>query len=149
MAALKDHARSFKIDPFYRHSLGENDDIWKDYVLAFETAIPVLEEQSLVPEDNSINANAASSAANRSCSNLMVQNYMTLKSDLDILNDLVLISRNIVLFEEAQNLSHKHSYDQVMMALIDLCVRVTTRGYDGDAGSHNETQWANIIQGCK
>ena len=149
MAALGHYACSFKIDPFYRHSLGENVDVWKDYVLAFETAIPVLEEQSLVPEDSSINANTTSSAANRSCSNLMVQNYMTLKSDLEILNDLVLISRNIVLFRQAQDLAHKHSYDQVIMALIDLCVRVTTRGYDGDAGSHNETQWANIIQGCK
>lgn len=118
--------------------------------MTFETAISVLEEQSLVPDDaNDANAIASSSSANRSSSNLMVQNHKTLKGDLDQINDLLLIARNAVLSHLAQDLAAQYSFDKVVMKLIDLCVRVTTRGYDGDAGSRNETQWAEVVQGCE
>lgn len=129
---------------FYRHSLGEDSNIWKDYVVAFETAIPVIEEDSLLPDDDT-----SSSNLNRSSSNLMAQNHKTLKKDLEILNDLVIIARNVMVSNEAQDLVGKHGFDRVIMTLIDLCLRVTTRGYDGDAGSRNDTQWAEIVQGCK
>lgn len=139
-----------KSNRFNRHALGETSDIWKDYVVAFETAIPVIEEESLLPEDNgAVNANTSSSNLNRSSSNLMAQNHKTLKKDLEILNDLVRIARNILVSHQAQDLAAKHGFDQVIMTLIDLCVRVTTRGYDGDAGSRNETLWTDIVQGCK
>lgn len=113
-------------------------------MVAFETAIPVIEEDSLLPDDDT-----SSSNLNRSSSNLMAQNHKTLKKDLEILNDLVLIARNVMVSNEAQDLAAKHGFDRVIMTLIDLCLRVTTRGYDGDAGSRNDTQWADIVQGCK
>lgn len=70
--------------------------------------------------------------------------------DLERLDDLVKIGRNIFASPViAQDLAGESGIDQHILKLIDVCVRVTARGYDGEAGSRSETQWANVVGLCK
>ena len=118
--------------------------MWKEFNAVFETAVPVLEAQSFASEDSSVaNGNGSSSA-------LMASNHNNLMKDLERLNDLLMIARNMLATTtKAQNLAGDSQIDQQVLKLIDVCVRVTARGYDGDAGSRSETQWANVVGSCK
>ena len=126
-----------------RTLLGTNSDNWTDIHYVFTLAIPVLEAQSLAPTDPQTGTTGSFSA-------LMALNHDTLMKDLERLNDILLIARNCVAtVTKAQNLAGESLLDQQTQKLIDLCVRVTARGYDGDAGSRTEIQWGNVIGACK
>ena len=130
-------------DEKVRTLLGTNSDSWTDIHYVFTLAIPVLEAQSLAPTDPQTGTTGSFSA-------LMALNHDTLMKDLERLNDILLIARNCVAtVTKAQNLAGESLLDQQVQKLIDLCVRVTARGYDGDAGSRTEIQWGNVIGACK
>lgn len=130
-------------DEKVRILLGTNPDNWKDINQVFTLAIPVLEAQSLAPVDPQTGASGSFSA-------LMASNHDTLMKDLERLNDILTVARNcLATVTKAQNLAGESLLDQQVQKLIDLCVRVTARGYDGDAGSRTEIQWGNVIGACK
>ena len=130
-------------DEKVRTLIGTNSANWKDIHYVFTLAIPVLEAQSLAPTDPQTGTTGSFSA-------LMALNHDTLMKDLERLNDILLIARNCVAtVTKAQNLAGESLLDQQIQKLIDLCVRVTARGYDGDAGSRTEIQWGNVIGACK
>ena len=80
----------------------------------------------------------------------MALNLTTLMKDLERLNDLLTIARNMLATTtKAQNLAAEAGFDQQILKFIDLCVRVTARGYDGDVGGRTETQWATVVGSCK
>lgn len=127
-----------------RDHLGELPAIWSSYVDTFNVAVPALEVQSFVTDDPAV-ANA-----NGSSSTLMALNHHTLMKDLERLDDIVKIGRNIFASTfKTQDLAGESGIDQHILKLVDLCVRVTARGYDGEAGSRSETQWANVVGLCK
>ena len=135
--------RRTNTDEKVRILLGTNLDNWKDINQVFTLAIPVLEAQSLAPVDPQTGASGSFSA-------LMASNHDTLMKDLDRLNDILTVARNcLATVTKAQNLAGESLLDQQVQKLIDLCVRVTARGYDGDAGSRTEIQWGNVIGACK
>lgn len=71
-------------------------------------------------------------------------------TDLERLNDILLIARNVLASSNtAQDIAAASLFDQQVMKLIDLGVRVTARGYDGDAGSRTELQWGDVIGSCE
>ena len=130
-------------DEKVRTLLGSNLDNWKDINCVFTLAIPVLEAQSLAPVDPQTGASGSFSA-------LMASNHDILMKDLDRLNDILMVARNcLATVTKAQNLAGESLLDQQVQKLIDLCVRVTARGYDGDAGSRTEIQWGNVIGACE
>ena len=130
-------------DEKIRTLLGTYLNNWQDIHYVFVLAIPVLETQSLAPIDPQTGTSGSFSA-------LMASNHDTLMTDLDRLNDLLMIARNcLATVQKAQNLASESLLDQQVQRLIDLCVRVTARGYDGDAGSRTEIQWGNVIGACK
>lgn len=130
-------------DDKVRTLLGANLENWKEIHHVFTLAIPVLEAQSLAPIDSQTGASG-------SFSTLMASNHDTLMKDLDRLNDILLVARNcLATVTKAQNLAGESLLDQQVQKLIDLCVRVTARGYDGDAGSRTEIQWGNVIGACE
>ena len=130
-------------DEKVRILLGTNPDNWKDINQVFTLAIPVLEAQSLAPVDPQTGASGSFSA-------LMASNHDTLMKDLDRLNDILTVARNcLATVTKAQNLAGESLLDQQVQKLIDLCVRVTARGYDGDSGNRTEIQWGNVIGACK
>lgn len=70
--------------------------------------------------------------------------------DLERLNDILVLARNVLATSQVvQNLAGESLVDQQVTTLIDLCVRVTARGYDGEAGSRTEQQWGNVINSCE
>ncbi|KAL9002938.1 MAG: hypothetical protein Q9188_004157 [Gyalolechia gomerana] len=123
-----------------RQLLAENYDIWTAYIELLSVALPSLESRSFSSEDPN-----ASSAA------LIAANYAVLMKDLERINDLLLIARNILATTAlAQNIAGDSGIVQMVIKLIEICVRVTARGYDGEAGARiNEAQWRNIIDAYK
>lgn len=126
-----------------RMVIGMNAQHWKDISETFALAIPVLEIQSLAMDDPQSGAPTSSSA-------LMAVNHDVLMKDLERLNDILLIARNVLATTiKVQNLAGESLLDQQILKLVDLCVRVTARGYDGDAGSRTELQWGEVIGSCE
>lgn len=143
MKSCKILVRRTNNDEKVRTLLGTNPDTWKDINDVFTLAIPVLEVQSLAPIDPQTGTSGSFSA-------LMALNHDTLMKDLERLNDILIVARNcLATVTKAQNLAGESLLDQQVQKLIDLCVRVTARGYDGDAGNRSEVQWGNVIGACK
>jgi palmitoyltransferase len=70
--------------------------------------------------------------------------------DLERLNQLVCITRNVLVHgERVQNLSAERLFDKDIFNLINVCVRVTARGYDGEAGTQDEDKWQGVINACE
>ena len=126
-----------------RQTIGANPQQWFDINHVFYLAIPALEVQSIPSNANVVSGATTSSA-------LMTLNYDTLMKDLERLNDILLIARNcLATTQRAQNLAGESLLDQQVLKLIDLCVRVTARGYDGETPSRAEQPWANVIGACE
>ncbi|KAL8800101.1 MAG: hypothetical protein Q9182_005413 [Xanthomendoza sp. 2 TL-2023] len=123
-----------------RQAQAEDQGVWDAYTDFLLVALPSLESQSFSTEDPN-----ASSAA------LIGNNYTILMKDLERINDLLLIARNLLATTAlAQDLAGDSGVVQQVVKLIEICVRVTARGYDGEAGARiNEAQWRNIIDAYK
>ena len=143
MRSCKILVRRTNNDEKVRTLLGTNLDNWQSIHRVFTLAIPVLEAQSLAPIDPQTGASGSFSA-------LMALNHDTLMKDLERLNDILTVARNILAsVTKAQNLAGITHVDQQVQKVIDICARVTARGYDGDAGGRTEIQWGNVIGACK
>lgn len=103
-------------------------------------AIPVLESQSFAWKS------PPSANYDHSSSNLIALNYFSLVKDIERLNDLCTIARNLLATtKKAQNLAAEKGFDQRILALIDTCVRVTARGFDGETNARNEERWQKVV----
>lgn len=110
----------------------------------FREALPVIEKLSCVPLESTGTGHDNSNAA------LMVANQTELMGNLEKLGDLMAIARTTVAStRKAQNLSAQEKFDQQALKVVELCVRVTSRCYDGDASPRIENQWTSIIASCK
>ncbi|KAL8829612.1 MAG: hypothetical protein Q9191_001918 [Dirinaria sp. TL-2023a] len=121
-----------------RRNIGLNPDIWNIFSQVFALAVSIIEQEFFSPaEVNPPGNNAQPTTA-------MALKDTVLLKDLERLNDLLLIARNVLSFSEAvQNLCGEKGFDQHAMALIDLCVRVTARQYEGEEpGNRTESQLA-------
>ena len=124
--------------------MAESPELWKELELCFAQAMPEIERQSFITVDA---ANEASGASN---ADVMLANQVNLTKDLERLNDLLMIARNMLATtNKAQNLAATSAFDKQVIKYIDLCVRVTARGYDGDNNQRAEAQWTSIIGFCK
>ncbi|KAE8151208.1 hypothetical protein BDV25DRAFT_128977 [Aspergillus avenaceus] len=123
-----------------RHNLGLSPDIWQGFTDVLTKAIPVLESQSFAwkcpPTAN----------YDHSSSNLIAYNYFSLVKDIERLNDLCTIARNLLATtKKAQNMAAEKGFDQRILALVDTCVRVTARGFDGETNARNEERWQKVV----
>ena len=71
--------------------------------------------------------------------------------DLERLNDLLTIARNLLVStKRAQNHAGNSGFDQQILKLIEICVRVTARAYEGDEpGRRTENQLTLLHASCK
>lgn len=114
-------------------------DIWQGLTDVLTKAIPVLESQSFAWK-------SPAATYEHSSSNLIAFNYFSLVKDIERLNDLCTIARNLLATtKKAQNLAAAKGFDQRILALIDTCVRVTARGFDGETNARNEERWQKVV----
>lgn len=77
---------------------------------------------------------------------MIAQNCFGLVKDIERLNDLCTIARNLLATtKRAQNLAAEKGFDQQILKLIDVCVRVTARGFDGETNIRNEERWQKVV----
>lgn len=130
----------YRSDCLRRQNLGFSPAIWQGLTDVLTKAIPVLESQSFAWK-NPTTANYDGSSAN-----LIAYNYFSLVKDIERLNDLCTIARNLLATtKRAQNLAAEKGFDQRILMLIDTCVRVTARGYDGESNPRNEERWQKVV----
>ncbi|TKA79523.1 hypothetical protein B0A49_01089 [Cryomyces minteri] len=137
-------ATAQKDKPEVRQGVGLDPQVWKDLVECFRAAIPSLERRSFAAID------AASPDYENASGTLIASNYPGLYKDLERLDDLLAITRNVLTVgDKVQDLAAEHLFDVEVFRLISVCVKVTARGYDGDAGSQDEINWQWIINAYK
>lgn len=131
-------------EPDVRKSIGSSEILWRDLCELLENAVPSLEQRSFAPADPQAPEFEGASGT------LIAANYSTLMKDLERLNDLVSIARNVLTTGEvAQDLAAKAHFDQEIFKLISVCVKVTARGFDGDAGTADEQRWQEVVNSYK
>ena len=133
------------INGYRRQLLGANATIWKDFCGLFNVAIPVIEQEFFGPDETvPATSNAASSTS-------MTSKDAVLMKDLERLNDLLTIARNMLATtKRAQDLAGDSGFDQQVLKLIDICVRVTARAYEGEEpGRRTESRLTLLNASCK
>ncbi|KAH9206184.1 hypothetical protein DL95DRAFT_450943 [Leptodontidium sp. 2 PMI_412] len=125
-----------------RETLAKNVDIWMHLQKIFNTAIPSLEKWSLKAIDpTERNGHDVSESAE-----LILKNYDALREDLHYLNNLLVISRNMLAIKDtAQEICAAVRFDRAVQKLVVLCVNVTSKGYDGETVDDQRRQKLNEI----
>jgi palmitoyltransferase len=146
--ALPRHTRA---EPHHSEALSRNVAIWIWLTRIFAAAIPNLTTRSVGPlaslNDPDKGVTPQESTA------LIVKNYQGLKDDLQILNKLMHIARNLLVTTEPevpQDLCAAVHFDQMVYQTIILCVNVTSKGYDGEVlDEHSRQRLNEITELCK
>jgi len=127
-----------------REELGLSWQFWDSLAEVIKTAIPSLERRCFAAPD-------PAAPEYEGLSGPLIASYApSLLRDLERLNQLVCVARNVLVHgERVQNLSAERLFDKDIFALINVCVRVTARGYDGEAGTQDEDKWQGVINAYK
>jgi len=127
-----------------REELGLSWEFWDSLAEVLKTAIPSLERRCFAAPD-------PAAPEYEGLSGPLIASYSpSLLRDLERLNQLVCIARNVQVHgEKVQNLSAERLFDKDIFALVNVCVRVTARGYDGEAGTQDEDKWQGVINACR
>jgi palmitoyltransferase len=127
-----------------REELGLAWEFWDDLAGVLKAAIPSLEKRCFAQPD-------PAAPEYEGLSGPLIASYSpSLLRDLERLNQLVCITRNVLVHgERVQNLSAERLFDKDIFNLINVCVRVTARGYDGEAGTQDEDKWQGVINACE
>lgn len=74
---------------------------------------------------------------------------MTLLKDLQRLDNMLAVARNVLTAgEKIQNLAAQVGFDREVCSMINLCIKITARGYDGDGAAVEEDKWQGVMNGC-
>ena len=127
-----------------REELGLSWEFWDDLAGVLKAAIPSLEKRCFAQPD-------PAAPEYEGLSGPLIASYSpSLLRDLERLNQLVCIARNVLVHgERVQNLSAERLFDKDVFNLVNVCVRVTARGYDGEAGTQDEDKWQGVINAYK
>ncbi|EUC41125.1 hypothetical protein COCMIDRAFT_9107 [Bipolaris oryzae ATCC 44560] len=127
-----------------REELGLSWEFWDELAGVLKAAVPSLERRCFAAPD-------PAAPEYEGLSGPLIASYSpSLLRDLERLNQLVCIARNVLVHgERVQNLSADRLFDKDIFALINVCVRVTARGYDGEAGTQDEDKWQGVINAYK
>lgn len=140
----KETLKSSAYSASVRRIIGTDSKFWSELVILFKAAVTSLERRSFsIWDPTSVDYESTSGA-------LIASHYPGLWKDLERLNDLVSIGRNVLSAgEHVQDLAAEYAVEHEVFKLINCAVRVTARGYDGDAGTGEEEKWQWIVNGYK
>lgn len=114
-----------------RETLAKNVSIWMRLRRIFHFAIPLCERRSLSSTHHDPGAGPSQEVAESA--SLILKHSTYLCEDLHLLNSLLVISRNMLAIKEtAQEICAAVGFDVEVKRLIELCVQVTSKGYDGE-----------------
>ena len=127
-----------------REAIGTDPKFWAELFLLLRAAILSLERRSFsIWDPDSVDYESTSGS-------LIAGHYPGLWRDVERINDLVSIARNVLTGgPRAQNLAAEHGVDGEIFKLINCCVRVTARGFDGNAGTNEEERWQGVVNAYK
>lgn len=127
-----------------REAIGGSKRIWRDMVELFRAANASLEQRSYSPPD------LAAPSYEGPSSNIIVANNITLLKDLQRLESILAMARNVLTAgHKVQNMAAQMGFDREVCAMINLCIKITARGYDGDGTPLEEDKWQGVINGCE
>lgn len=135
-----------------REAMGTSFLVWSDILALLRLAIPSLESRTYatIPDPYDTTPNSTATIYDGPSSNIIVIHHASLLRDLQRLNNLLSISRNILTAgAAAQNLAAQHSIDREVCCLVNLCVKITARGYDGDGTAADEEKWQAVVNEFK
>lgn len=138
-----------------RERLAKNVDIWMRLRKIFMLAVRTLEKISLRDPYVTNGVPAVGEAPENA--SLILKHYDELMLDLHFLNNLLVISRNMLAIKEtAQELCAAVFFDKAVQELIVLCVNVTSKGYDGEnvdelnrAKLNDVTELCQFFESCR
>ncbi|KAH8684475.1 hypothetical protein BGZ60DRAFT_366265 [Tricladium varicosporioides] len=117
--------------PDVREHLAKNVHIWMRLQKIFNLAVPLLVSRSL--RELYTEAGVPNGLDVPESATLILKNYDILREDLHYLNNLLVISRNMLAIKEtAQEICAAVQFDKAVQKLVILCVNVTSKGYDGE-----------------
>ncbi|KAJ8607044.1 hypothetical protein MRB53_040553 [Persea americana] len=117
---------------------------WEELVVLIEVARPSLEYRSCSRNDDPSLVRPP-----ESWSKVIILHHVTVLKDLQRLNNILSIARNVLTMgEDVQNLAHQMGFEGEIFRLINLCIKITARGYDGDPNHNDEEKWQGVINGC-
>ena len=130
-----------------REVLAKNVDIWLRLQTVFLHAIPSIGARSMrdtYPDDPTPHSDIPESCT------LIAENYASLLEDLTLLNNLLVIGRNMLAIKEiAQEICCAAQLDNQVIKLVVLCVSVTSKGFDGEnADSVTKARVKEITELC-
>lgn len=127
-----------------REAIGNDSRFWAEFCALLRAAIPSLERRSFTIWDpSSVDYESTSGT-------LIASHYPGLWKDLERINDLLSIARNVLTAGAViQDLAAAHRLDEEVSRLVNCCIRVTARGFDGDAGTGDEEKWQWIVNAYK
>ncbi|KAF2149339.1 hypothetical protein K461DRAFT_296815 [Myriangium duriaei CBS 260.36] len=144
MTVLKKTLHLTRDKAYVRLAIGTSRPFWEELTQLFRTAVISVERRSFQQWDPSAVDYETTS------STLIASAYPGLWKDLDRINALVAIARNVLTVgEKVQDLCKECGFDEYMYKLINCCVRVTARGYDGDPSNGDEEKWGLTINAYK
>ncbi|KAI9847478.1 MAG: copper transport protein [Sclerophora amabilis] len=126
-----------------RMLLGHKPDLWNLLSSCLSHAIVAFEVRSLAVNDPIASAHGGSAAS-------IAASFTYLQKDVERVNDICMIARNMLVTKHtAQDLAANARFHLEVLKLIDLCVRVAAKGYDGEGGVRLEEKWQRIATGFK
>ncbi len=126
-----------------RLALALSRDIWYSLTDVMVHALPSFEKLA-VPADD-----ATAERWNVTSSSQAAANITSLLRDVECVNDLCIIARNMLATKQAaQDLAAEARFDQQILKLVDVCNRVTARAYDGETNVRTEEKWQKLMNAC-
>ena len=124
-----------------REAVGTDSKVWDDLFDLFHAAELSLEQRAYGDLDPAFDGPSSTS---------IVANSASLLKDLYRLDCLIQIIRNVLIVgEKVQTIVVLKVVERQIFSLINLCVRVTARGYDGEGNATDEDKWQGVINGCE
>lgn len=132
-----------------RERLAKNVDIWMRLRKIFMLAVRTLEKNSVRDPYADPGLNGVNDVPENST--LILRHYDELVQDLQFLNSLLVISRNMLAIKEiAQELCASALVDKAVHEVMMLCVSVTSKGYDGEnVDELNRAKLNEVTELCK
>ena len=137
-------AEKTRNDAETRIYLGNSLDVWYAYERTFGSGIQELKAQCYLPKE-------ALQAPDPPCwAKFMVARYTTIRQDCDVLSDFLLIAQQMLMNPgPPQDYLAQSAFDRQVLQLMEFCIRVIVRGYDGEQGLPMEEAYGSIIDGIK